>query len=185
MKSYLGKSLTVDNIESLQNTVSLMMKMYMKMMKMYMNNGNNTEEYITYNSSTGEILNESYYTMTQKLYVQELTIQKVLEDKSIISNIEDKLRDYIQDNFDKYSIQGMGSYVCQHLTDKAYDITEKYLNELQEEYNFKDSEYDIADAIIQAIDFDDLYELVNDILNAPITFEEKLSDVGMSIHDFI
>jgi hypothetical protein len=42
-----------------------------------------------------------------------------------------------------------------------------------------------VDAIIQEIDVDSLYDLVEDILHAPITMEEKLAEVGMSIRDFL
>ena len=62
-----------------------------------------------------------------------------------------------------------------------------YIDELHENYYFNE-EYDVnnyAEKYYGDIDIYCIDEIIDDILNAPVTMEEKLADVGMSIKDFL
>lgn len=71
------------------------------------------------------------------------------------------------------------------IQEKAYDFASEVVEEAKNDEYIIDDEESVVDAIMQEIDFDSLYDLVEDILHAPITMEEKLAEVGMSIRDFL
>lgn len=137
----------------------------------------------------GRIIQTNYYDeMEFKCdynYKAWLTPEKIGRAK-LVPETEERLENYIQENFDRYYIQEHGEYICQIIEEKAYDIIEEVLEDAREQYNIADEKIDdIVETIFKEIDFDSLYELVDDIEDAPITMEEKLADIGMSISDFI
>lgn len=114
-----------------------------------------------------------------------LTIDNVVD--KVLDSIEDEIEDFIYNNFDRYYIQEVGECIYSVLTEKAYEITEKVITE-QENYDLP-SEQKMIEEIIEvaynAINFTNMYEIIDDILNQPITMEEKLAEVGMSYKDFL
>lgn len=119
-----------------------------------------------------------------------VTFEKELESRNIIDEVENLLKDYVLEHFNRYDIQEMGSCIYNVADEKAYDLLCNYINELHENYYFDeeyDEEYDVdnyAEKYYRDIDIYCIDEIIDDILNA-VTMEEKLADVGMSIKDFL
>ena len=116
-----------------------------------------------------------------------VTFEKELESKDIVDEVENLLKDYILEHFNRYDIQEIGSYIYNIADEKAYDLLCNYIDKLHEDYNFEE-EYDVdnyAKKYYGDIDIYCINEIIDDILNAPVTMEEKLADVGMSIKDFL
>ena len=106
---------------------------------------------------------------------------------SIVDNVENKILDYIYEK-DKYFIQDTGSYIYSLIDDKIYEFSQSIIQEmLKDNYTlpYGKTEDDVISEIISFIDMSIIYEAIDEILNAPITMEEKLAEVGMSIKDFI
>ena len=119
-----------------------------------------------------------------------VTFEKELESRNIIDEVENLLKDYVLEHFNRYDIQEMGSCIYNIADEKAYDLLCNYINELHENYYFDEEyeEYDVdnyAEKYYEDIDIYCIDEIIDDILNAPVTMEEKLADVGMSIKDFL
>ena len=115
------------------------------------------------------------------------TFEKELESSNIVDQVEDLLKDYVLEHFNKYDIRESGSNIYSVIKEKAYDILCDCINDLYESYDF-DEEFDVndyAEKYYEDIDISCVDEIINDILNAPVTIEEKLADVGMSIKDFL
>ena len=116
-----------------------------------------------------------------------VTFEKELESKDIVDEVENLLKDYILEHFNRYDIQEIGSYIYNVADEKVYDLLCNYIDKLHEDYDFEE-EYDVdnyAKKYYGDIDIYCINEIVDDILNAPVTMEEKLADVGMSIKDFL
>ena len=116
-----------------------------------------------------------------------VTFEKELESRNIIDEVENLLKDYVLEHFNRYDIQEMGSCIYNVADEKAYDLLCNYIDELHENYYF-DKEYDVnnyAEKYYGDIDIYCIDEIIDDILNASVTMEEKLADVGMSIKDFL
>ena len=117
-----------------------------------------------------------------------VTFEKELESRNIIDEVENLLKDYVLEHFNKYDIQEMGSCIYNVVDEKAYDLLCNYIDELHENYYFDEEEYDVdnyAEKYYEDIDIYCIDEIIDDILNTPVTMEEKLADVGMSIKDFL
>ena len=120
-----------------------------------------------------------------------VTFEKELESRNIIDEVENLLKDYVLEHFNRYDIQEMGSCIYNVADEKAYDLLCNYINELHENYYFDeeyDEEYDVdnyAEKYYRDIDIYCIDEIIDDILNAHVTMEEKLADIGMSIKDFL
>lgn len=117
-----------------------------------------------------------------------VTFEKELESRNIIDEVENLLKDYVLEHFNRYDIQEMGSCIYNVADEKAYDLLCNYIDELHENYYFDEEEYDVdnyAEKYYGDIDIYCIDEIIDDILNAPVTMEEKLADVGMSIKDFL
>ena len=119
-----------------------------------------------------------------------VTFEKELESRNIIDEVENLLKDYVLEHFNRYDIQEIGSCIYNIADEKAYDLLCNYINELHENYYFDEEyeEYDVnnyAEKYYGDIDIYCIDEIIDDILNAPVTMEEKLADVGMSIKDFL
>ena len=115
------------------------------------------------------------------------TFEKELESKDIVDEVENLLKDYVLEHFNRYDIQEIGSYIYNIADEKAYDLLCNYIDKLHEDYDFEE-EYDVdnyAKKYYGDIDIYCINEIIDDILNAPVTMEEKLADVGMSIKDFL
>lgn len=127
-----------------------------------------------------ELINSDIYDISCLLTTDNV-VDKVLD------SIEDEIEDFIYNNFDRYYIQEAGECIYSVLTEKAYEITEKVITE-QENYDLP-SEQKMVEEIIEvaynAINFTNMYKIIDDILNQPITMEEKLAEVGMSYKDFL
>lgn len=116
-----------------------------------------------------------------------VTFEKELESKDIVDEVENLLKDYVLEHFNRYDIQEIGSYIYNIADEKAYDLLCNYIDKLHEDYDFEE-EYDVdnyAKKYYGDIDIYCINEIIDDILNAPIIMEEKLADVGMSIKDFL
>lgn len=73
----------------------------------------------------------------------------------------------------------------------ASDAILKYINDrLHDEYDFIKDDWEmmydaLIDVIFERINFSNVWSAIDDILNAPVTMEEKLRDIGMSEKDFL
>lgn len=97
---------------------------------------------------------------------------------------EERMEEYIQDNYDRNTIQDYGHHIYQIIQEKTCNIVSDIVDMLEEEYVIPDKDA-IIEIIIDEIDFNSLYEIADSILDAPISFEDRLAEVGMSIKDFI
>ena len=116
-----------------------------------------------------------------------VTFEKELESKDIVDEVENLLKDYVLEHFNRYDIQEIGSYIYNIADEKAYDLLCNYIDKLHEDYDFEE-EYDVdnyAKKYYGDIDIYCINEIIDYILNAPVTMEEKLADIGMSIKDFL
>ena len=102
----------------------------------------------------------------------------------LVSAIENELEEYIYDNFDRYELIEYGSYIYSVIQEKAYEFIGKAVDKAKEEYDIEDEDK-YVDGLFEAIDFDSLYDMVDDVINAPMTTEEKLAEIGMSYRDFL
>lgn len=101
----------------------------------------------------------------------------------LVDKAQERVIEYIQEHYDKYDVQEHQSYMYQIITDKSYDII---IALLDEDYEVNDNDFDsIVEQIQGELDFAEFYEVVDDILHAAMTMEEKLAEVGMSYRDFI
>lgn len=101
----------------------------------------------------------------------------------LVDKAQERVIEYIQEHYDKYDIQEHQSYMYQIITDKSYDII---IALLDKDYEVNDNDFDsIVEQIQSELDFAEFYEVVDDILHAAMTMEEKLAEVGMSYRDFI
>ena len=101
----------------------------------------------------------------------------------LVDKAQERVIEYIQEHYDKYDIQEHQSYMYQIITDKSYDII---IALLDKDYEVNDNDFDsIVEQIQGELDFAEFYEVVDDILHAAMTMEEKLAEVGMSYQDFI
>ena len=117
-----------------------------------------------------------------------ITFEKELESRNIIDEVENLLKDYVLEHFNRYDIQEMGSCIYNVADEKAYDLLCNYIDELHKNYYFDEEEYDVdnyAEKYYRDIDIYCIDEIIDDILNAHVTMEEKLADIGMSIKDFL
>lgn len=95
--------------------------------------------------------------------------------------------DYILSNYNKADIQDMGSSIYQEVSEKVYQyVRDTIINE----YDFTEDDWDmmydaLADIVYERIDFTHVWEAIDEVLNAPVTFEEKLAEIGMSVRDFL
>ena len=124
-------------------------------------------------------------------YFHPYTIHRTFRSIPTKSNIikfaltaEERMEAYICNDFDKYYITELEDYVYQLIQEKTCDIVEELIEELKQEFVIDNGE-SMMESIIENIDFDSLYDLIDNILHAPVTMEDKLAEVGMSINDFI
>lgn len=134
---------------------------------------------INYNINKISYINVNHYALP---IVDKDTFENA--DTDYISTIEDNIVEYIEENFDKYSISEYGSCIYDVIQSKAYDIAYDVFEKAKEDTVVIGIE-DIVEVVIGKIDFDSMYEIVDDILNQPMTAEEILAEVGMSYRDFL
>ena len=72
-----------------------------------------------------------------------VTFEKELESRNIIDEVENLLKDYVLEHFNRYDIQEMGSCIYNVADEKAYDLLCNYIDELHENYYFDEEEYDV------------------------------------------
>lgn len=151
------------------------------------NTGGNTRIIQTFYDNMGNIVKIYEDTMNtiDFDYHYGTILTKRTISRQLVPTTEERLEGYIQDNYDRYTVHEYGSYIYQMIQEKAYDFASEVVEEAKNDEYIIDDEESVVDAIIQEIDFDSLYDLVEDILHAPITMEEKLAEVGMSIRDFL
>lgn len=134
------------------------------------------ENYFNY-ATAFHNLKSHFNTLTGHLKLA-LTVEEKLEEYI--------LEEYIQGNFDKDYIQECGSYIYQKIQDQAYDFAYKVIEEAEKDcYMNAVDEDSLVEHIMDNIDFNSLYDLIENISQAPITMEEKLSEIGMSNKDFL
>ena len=149
---------------------------------------NNTSQLIKTVYTNGgqlvQIFEDLYTTHTTYTNTKQPLTSKEISETTLVLTTEERLENYIEDHCDRYIVNEYGSHIYQMIQEKAYDIASEVVEEAKEEYDIQDED-EIIETIVKAIDFDSIYDLVEDILHAPITMEEKLADVGMSISDFL
>lgn len=136
--------------------------------------------YIIQDQSSHVLYTIEHPTVELKPIIDESNIS----DTSFVSEIEERIEEYIQDNYDRYTIQEHGLYIYETIQEKAYDFIYELIEKAKEDYLINNEEK-VVETIMKEIDFDSLYELIENILHAPITMNEKLADIGMSMKDFL
>lgn len=126
---------------------------------------------------------------TYKIRMDHFTLldASTVSKTDLSQKTEERLLNFVRE-LDVDFIEDMWDSMENYLHDKAYDIAEQVLSEdLSEKYRLKKgvTEDMIVEAIVDDVDFNECYEIIHDIQNAPSTLEERLRDVGMSIKDFI
>ena len=143
-----------------------------------------------YSTSTGDTTFIEYQYMPDENTWYKIDYPKValkvenIARTRLVLETEEMIEAYILNDFDKYYIIEMGAYVYQVIQEKAYDIASIVVNNAKKDYDIQDEE-SIIEAIFNEINFDALYDLVDDIFYAPKTTEEKLAEIGMSYKDFL
>lgn len=162
-----GGSYMIEWINDLENSSSKIMK------TIYDNAGN-----------VIKVFADSISELDLDVHYRYVLLPQSVSKTKLVPTTEERLEGYIQDNYDRYIVHEYGSYIYQMIQEKAYDIASEVVEEAKEDYDIRDEEA-VIDAILEEVDFDSLYDLVEDILHAPITMEERLAEVGMSIRDFL
>lgn len=99
---------------------------------------------------------------------------------------EETLEQWLIDNYDRYELMDCGGYIYDITQEQAYTVVSDIIEKLAKDVNMEcEDEEAIIQAVLENIDFDSLYTVAEDIINAPITMEEKLAEVGMSYRDFL
>lgn len=125
--------------------------------------------------------------ITNTFVAQKKKIETLQEAEDVARRVEEYGREYIFEHYDKYDIQEKGPSIYQEVSDKLYD----YLSEmLLEEYDFGEDSCIISKTLTDTIfdsmiNFSIIWETIDDIVQAPVTMEDKLKDVGMSERDFL
>ena len=133
---------------------------------------------INFDYLTGDI---SVDTKSAYEYIDINNLHEYLD--KLVDKAQERVIEYIQDNYDKHDIQEYREYMYQIITDKSYDII---IALLDEDYQVNDNDFDsMVEQIQSELDFAEFYEVVDNILHAAMTMEEKLAEVGMSYRDFI
>ena len=152
--------------------------------EVYDKNSTGSSAYITINSWGDTVIFGTQFNGQGIRVNYRFQVNKRIISKKFVPTTEERMEEYIQDNYDRYMINEYGSYIYQMIQEKAYDLASELVEEAKEDYII-DNEEQVIESILEEIDFDSLYDLIEDILNAPITMEEKLADIGMSMRDFL
>ena len=120
------------------------------------------------------------YTLSEKTLLKPEEVSKT----NLVSTVEEAVEEYIQDNYDSSTVEDYGYYLYEAIQEKAYEFASNAVEQIKEEYIINDEEA-IVDAIIDEIGFDSLYEMAESVSDVPMSFEDHLAEVGMSIRDFI
>ena len=133
-------------------------------------------QWTTYNKSTDEsifsgVINNSLITTELITYKDNdvLTVDNVLITKFALMT-EERLEEYITDNIDIFYFNEYNSYVYQVIQEKAYEFASKIVEEAKKEYKITESDI-LINNVLDEIDFDSLYDLVDCIFHGPLTSE--------------
>lgn len=141
-----------------------------------LDDGTSHYEYDTIDSINHININFEYYELKPS----------TLNRTRIVPKSEERLVEYIESNFDKEYIKDCGMYIYQVIQEKAYEIIEEVISILSDDDWFvPDDHDDVIEAVLEEIDFDSIYDLIDEILTYPVTMEQKLAEVGMSESDFL
>lgn len=106
---------------------------------------------------------------------------------SIAEDAEDYGIEYILNHYDKQSIEDIGDGIYQKVSEKIYEYIKSVIYDM-----YKDSLYDvdsicdeISDIVYERVNLNRVWESIDHILDAPVTIEDKLNEVGMSSADFL
>ena len=129
----------------------------------------------------------SHYTIKAKYHysqVEKLTIENISKT-NLISITEERLIEYVETSFTVDYIRESGSYIYQVIQEKAYEIAMQTLDNHKDDYDFNDDTDALAEAIFEHVDFDYIYDIIDNIIVQPSTIQEKMADIGMSQQDFL
>lgn len=112
----------------------------------------------------------------------DLKFKKEVNPLTLSEVVEERLESFIYETMDRQYIQECGSCIHSVVMERAYEEIDKVLHEEEvEEEEFEK----VSSEVMDNIDFESLYEIIDNILDAPITMEEKLAEIGMSQRDFL
>lgn len=123
-------------------------------------------------------------TLSYNFIDKSLLKPEEISKTNLVSTVEEAVEEYIQDNYDSSTVEDYGHYLYEAIQEKAYEFASNAVEQIKEEYIISDEEA-IVDAIIDEIGFDSLYEMAESVSDVPMSFEDHLAEVGMSIRDFI
>lgn len=144
----------------------------------------------------------SEFDVKQKDTSVMIDINRITKVTHLITRIEEKIIDYVYEHFNNY-INDDIAYICQDIQEKSYEIVygllesedgyvfdyieddymDNYIGDYIDDYD--SSVEQLTDLILKEIDFNSIYDLVDELSKQPITMEEKLADIGMSQRDFL
>lgn len=142
----------------------------------------------TYNIETNNV----WKTLSGQLshiinIVSQKKLHEITEEEAddIVSDAERFGYDWIYNHYGKHDIEEDGDLIVTRVVDKIAD----YLDErLHEDYDFEDwpEMYDaLMEILMEKIHLDYVLSVIDEIMQAPVTIEEKLRDIGMSQNDFV
>lgn len=138
-------------------------------------------------SQIEDIINDSilYGTNVESSFIDfdiQFMDKKEVDPLSLSEIVEERLESFIYETMDRQYILDCGSCIDSVIVEKAYEEIDKLLHEEE----VSEEEFDtLASEVMKNIDFDLFNEIIDNILDAPITMEEKLAEVGMSQRDFL
>ncbi len=158
---------------------------------------NGTANYYSYDLKSAQValdtaINDYWNTKININYELWNTVLNLdtIHKTNIPQQTEEALMDYVYE-LDIDFIEDMRRGFCSfdsYLQEKAYEIAEQELQKaLDDDFEIGKSvtRDELIEAIVQSIDFNRCYEIIDEILQAPRTFEEHLRDIGMSTRDFL
>lgn len=132
---------------------------------------NDPTTYYTYTIKNGDWHDDRFDTWisfdeTTFMMPSILTPINVLDKTFAVPMTEEKIEEYILDNFDKNDIEKYGDYIYDIIQEKTYNFILEIIKEFQKDYTIAGNDKEsIIDAVFEAIDFNAVYKIIDDILD--------------------
>jgi hypothetical protein len=146
----------------------------------YDSNTTSSGNYYTYTDNVDEWITDEIQWIKPTLRVEDVNVN------TCALKAEETIETWLTDNYDKYELLDCGSYIYDVIQEHAYEVVSDIVAKLSKDVDLEcEDDEVIIQAVLNEIDFDALYDVVEDIINAPITMEDKLAEIGMSYRDFL
>lgn len=118
-------------------------------------------------------------------HIDLLYPQNALGEKRVLAKIENRITEYIYNNFDINYIKDNLEGVYQTLSERIYELIEDVVKEEQDDGTWVSDIEEVTETYYNNTDFNYYYAIIDEIRKQPVTMEEKLADIGMSQRDFL